>query len=157
LADALVQRTLEIIEYLSPMVFIVENPYTGLLKTRPVMANMEPFLRRVAYCFYGLPYRKETAIWTNLGDAWKPKRCTAKHPCKMPSNGRHPAIAQQGSSRNFERIAAFSRNELYRIPAALCDELAMAAEIRISGILQATEATLESRLEREWGQHDSRR
>ena len=118
------------------------------------MANMEPFLRRVTYCCYGTPYRKETAFWTNLGDAWKPKRCTAKHPCQMCSNGRHPAIAQQGTSLKFERIACFSRNELYRIPAALCDELAMATEIRISEILQRTEEALEARLERGWDRLD---
>jgi len=151
LADALVQRTLEIIEYLSPMVFIVENPYSGLLKTRPVMANMEPFLRRVTYCMYGMPYRKETAIWSNLGDVWKPQCCTAKNPCPMRAHGRHLAVAQQGSSgssRRIERIAGFSRNDLYRIPAALCDELAAVTEIKICAILQAAEEALETRLER---------
>ena len=157
LADALVQRTLEIIEYLSPMVFFIENPFTGLLKTRPIMETMQPFMRRVTYCMYGMPYRKETVFWTNLGEAWKPQRCTAKNPCPMRANGRHLAVAQQGSSnRRLERITGFSRNDLYRIPASLCDELALATEIRISAILQATEAALETRLEREWDQSDPR-
>ena len=73
-----------------------------------------------------------------------------KNPCSMRANGRHPAVAQQGSSRRFERIAGFARNELYRITAALCDELAMATEIRISEILQATEEALEEKFERGW-------
>ena len=132
------------------MVFFIENPYTGLLKTRPVMANMERFLRRVTYCHYGMPYRKETAIWTNVGEVWKPQCCTAKTPCPMRANGRHLAVAQQGSSRRLERIAGFSRNDLYRIPAALCDELALVTELRISEILQATEEALEDKFERGW-------
>jgi len=48
------------------------------------------------------------------------------------------------------RIAGFSQQDLYRIPAALCDELAMATEIRISEILQATEEALEDKFERGW-------
>ena len=48
------------------------------------------------------------------------------------------------------RIAGFCQKDLYRIPATLCDELAIATEIRISEILQATEEALEENFERGW-------
>ena len=70
--DALVSRTLDIIQYLQPTVWLIENPYTGLMKDRPVMQALREYLRRVCYCRCGLPYRKSTAIWTNLGNYWTP-------------------------------------------------------------------------------------
>ena len=39
--DALVMRTIEIIQYLRPTVWIIENPYAGLMKSRPVMCSGE--------------------------------------------------------------------------------------------------------------------
>ncbi len=49
LADSLVQRTLDIIDYFKPKAFFIENPFTGMLKKRPLMQHMEPYLRRVTY------------------------------------------------------------------------------------------------------------
>ena len=66
-ADALVSRTIEIIKYLQPTIFMMENPATGLMKKRPVMGPLQGYMRTVTYCSYGLPYKKATAIWTNLG------------------------------------------------------------------------------------------
>jgi len=81
-ADSLVQRTLEIMDYFQPTVFTIENPYTGMLRKRPCMEHMAPYLRRVTYCRYGAPYRKETAVWTNLGEHWQPRPlCTRANPC----------------------------------------------------------------------------
>ena len=45
--DALVAKTLEIIDYFKPRFFLLENPPTGLLKTRAVMARRTALPRPV--------------------------------------------------------------------------------------------------------------
>jgi hypothetical protein len=63
-ADSLVLKTLEIIDYLEPDVWVIENPESGLLKTRPFML-LRPYY--VAdYCKYDMGYRKRTAFWCNI-------------------------------------------------------------------------------------------
>ena len=47
-ADALVQRALEIIKYFNPRAWYIENPASGLLKTRQVM-HLLPCVE-VSYC-----------------------------------------------------------------------------------------------------------
>ena len=94
-ADQLVERTLAIVDYFKPKVWIIENPYTGYMKSRPCMAKMQPYLRTVCYCRYGLPYKKPTAIWTNLGNNWCERpMCTKVHPCDHTIDGKHPTRAQ---------------------------------------------------------------
>ena len=39
-ADALMQRALDIIEYFQPRAWYIENPASGLLKTRPVIQGI---------------------------------------------------------------------------------------------------------------------
>jgi hypothetical protein len=80
-SDALVRKTLEILYYLRPHCWAIENPYTGLLKSRPLMAPLERYLRVVSYCSYGSPYRKHTAVWSNLLFWAPPPRCSKEHPC----------------------------------------------------------------------------
>ena len=55
--DALVLRALEIMEHFDPLMWVIENPATGLLKTRPFMERL-PWVD-VTYCKYGTPYRKQ--------------------------------------------------------------------------------------------------
>ena len=83
-ADKLVRRTLEIIEYFQPKVWFIENPQTGLLKSRDFMGGT-PF-HDVTYCKYGYAYRKATRIWTNVAD-FKPLFC--RRDCVNMLNGRH--------------------------------------------------------------------
>ena len=76
-ADALVRRALEIIDWVKPRVFFLENPATGLLKTRDVVAGLKWF--DIDYCQFGpppggAPYRKRTRIWTNV-DVQAPRLC----------------------------------------------------------------------------------
>ena len=69
-ADCIVSKTLDIISYYDAPLFIIENPNTGLLKSRPCFAGMGVYKREITYCKYGLPYRKSTAfglISTNTG------------------------------------------------------------------------------------------
>ena len=114
-ADKLVQACLDIIEYLQPKYFFVENPNSGYLKTRPVVKGL-PYVI-VDYCMYKCLYRKRTRIWTNCKD-WKPKLCDRSHLV----NGKHQATAQQGPGKHSSTDVHFNRDALHRLPRALCDE-----------------------------------
>ena len=59
-ADGLVKRCLELIRDLQPRVWFLENPDSGLLKTRLFMFGL-PYVR-IDYFMYGAPYRKRTRI-----------------------------------------------------------------------------------------------
>ena len=107
------------IEYLQPNCWFIENPDSGLLKTRPCIEGL-PY-QRVDYCMYSnCPYRKRTRIWTNCTD-WTPKMCDRSH-C---INGRHAATAQRGCKKGDRRSGdqTFTRDELHRLPKELCEEL----------------------------------
>ena len=56
--DALVLRALEIMAHFDPLMWVIENPATRLLKTRPFMERL-PWVD-VTHCKYGTPYRKQT-------------------------------------------------------------------------------------------------
>ena len=82
---------------------------------------------------YGTPaYKKATRIWSNLGDNWQPKPvCCKDSRCESFENGVHSATAQSGPCYNKGSKTpegCHRQNELYHIPAALCDEIALAAE-----------------------------
>ena len=87
-ADAIVERTLEILRYLQPRYWTLENPQTGLLKTRPFMADIH--FTDVDYCKYGFPYRKRTRIWTNLRD-FQGNLCRYDCGSIIPGTRRHVA------------------------------------------------------------------
>ena len=89
-ADAIVQRCLDIIAFWRPRFWILENPQTGLLKSRDVIQGL-PW-KDVDYCAYQDPvlYRKRTRVWTNC-TGWVPRP-----PCTH--NG-HPHSAQKGPQR----------------------------------------------------------
>ena len=83
--DALVLRALEIMEHFNPLMWVIENPATGLLKTRPFMERL-PWVD-VAYCKHGTPYRKQTRLWTNM--RWRPSRglCRSGSRCDAWEDG----------------------------------------------------------------------
>ena len=114
-ADALVCRCLQLIAELQPKVWFMENPDSGLLKTRILVADL-PYVR-VDYCMYGAPYRKRTRIWTNAD--WQPKLCDRRH---LVDN-KHIKTAQRGGRNNWSSDDRFSVDELHRLPQALCDEI----------------------------------
>ena len=61
-ADAIVLRTLEIIQYLKPKQWFLENPDTGLLKTRGILDHLPSV--RVDYCqFSPWGWMKPTRVW----------------------------------------------------------------------------------------------
>jgi hypothetical protein len=125
-ADALVQRTRDVICYLQPRVWWIENPDTGLLKTRAVLSGV-PYVR-VDYCMYGAPYRKRTRLWTNV-----PPLLANMHLCNQLcgafANGHHAATAQRGPSRRCLEEGVedrFSVSQLHALPEALTETIEMA-------------------------------
>ena len=75
--DALVLSALEIIAHFDPLMWVIENPATGLLKTRPFMRCVD-----VTYCKHGTPYRKQTRLWTNM--RWRPRRSLRRPGLSIP-------------------------------------------------------------------------
>jgi len=140
LADAIVQKTLAILELLRArnprLTFSMENPWTGMLKGREFMSEFNSHLKVVNYCKYGLKYKKTTAVWTNLAH-WEPRPlCTKASPCPGLVDGRHELTAQRGTKRDLKtgicRGGSCSRDTLYAIPPELCREWAVAATAQLT-------------------------
>ena len=120
-ANEVVLKTVEIIDYFKPKIFVIENPATGLLKKQPFMKDL--YYVDVDYCKYGFNYRKRTRLWTNL-EGWQP-RPLCKKDCGKVVGNRHIETAQRGSNK----IAGSGRdnnkhkqNDLYKIPEELVEK-----------------------------------
>ena len=108
-SDKIVQRCLDIIQYWRPKYWALENPQTGLLKTREVIQGL-PFVD-VDYCAFGAPYRKRTRFWTNC--TWTPS--------KRGEHGRSPHPMQvRWQGRDGQRCTLAM---LHSIPTPLTREL----------------------------------
>ena len=122
LADSLVLRTQEIINYFNPRVWFIENPQTGLLKDRPFMVGI-PFcdVDYCAYCDWG--YRKRTRLWNNVD--FQGKACPGPGICQNMEGERHKNTAQQGRNNSKTGLYGehFSTQNLHRIPLNLCHEI----------------------------------
>ena len=122
LADSLVLRSREIINYFNPRVWFIENPQTGMLKDREFMYGI-PFtdVDYCAYCDWG--YRKRTRLWNNVDFAGK--LCPGKGLCPNMSGNRHKTTAQQGKNKYKDGLYGehFTRTGLHRIPPALCEAI----------------------------------
>lgn len=114
-ANAIVKRTLEIIEYFKPTVWFMENPQTGLLKKQDVVKNI-PFYD-VDYCQYGMLYRKRTRIWTNKV-GFTPRLCD-RLTCPGMNGTRHKLSC--GNGFKVERPTTLA--ERYSIPSKLIIDL----------------------------------
>jgi hypothetical protein len=131
-ADKLVGRALEIIAYFGCN-WAMENPQTGLLKTREIVEGL-PFFD-TSYCRYNnYQYKKTTRIWSSLALCLR-KPCSHKDPCTAMVGRRHPKTAQRSrrSSDPSDRDNNCSTKQLYSIPSELCDEIADAAESALTG------------------------
>ncbi len=122
LADALVQRTLVIIEWFQPRAWFVENPSGSLLWRRFHFSRVV----HTSYCSYGFPYRKHTSIATNLRDFLLRDPCGGAGVCAQMVGSRHLAHAQKGGGGVTN--AYFSRDELHRIPGELCHDVVRGCE-----------------------------
>ena len=119
LADSLVKKCFEILDYFKPRVWILENVGTGLLVKR--MENIRPGLRKtfVDYCFYGKPYRKRTVLWSNI--QLKLGLCQGKGKCKSMENGKHIGSVGNGSSNYKIRVSSIWDKDA--IPDELIDSI----------------------------------
>ena len=121
-SDKLVRKVLDLANHFN-VPFFMENPHSGLLKSRDVVKGIP--MRVIDYCAYADDdwpgrYRKRTSIWTNTD--WHPARpLCVRSTCHFCSNGkRHDHIAQQ---RAKDGTPAQSLKQLYSIPSALPEEL----------------------------------
>ena len=123
-ANKIVQKTLEILTYFEPKFWVIENPQTGLLKSQPFMSELS--FNDVDYCKYGMPYRKRTRLWNNI-EAWHPRPLCRRTCASMDNTGKkHKEVAQhspQGAKVTWGNRSGFRRDELYRIPTELVDEI----------------------------------
>ena len=120
-ANEIVLKTLEIIEFLNPKHYILENPQTGQLQNQWFMYGL-PY-SDVDYCCYGFRYRKRTRLWHNITN-WIP-RALCKRDCgSIDETGqRHKESAQRGPSGKQINQKTHTMKELYRIPEELIHEI----------------------------------
>jgi hypothetical protein len=136
LADSLVKRSLELIEYFQPRLWFIENPTTGLLKDRPFMQGLA--FTDLDYCCYSdWGYRKRTRLWTN--SSFVGRLCQGVGVCPNIEGKRHRSTAQQGRNRTATGLhgETHSTKTLYRIPAALCEELEAACRALVTASAEA--------------------
>ena len=118
LADSLVAKCFEIIDYFKPKVWIVENVGTGLLVKR--MESIRPGLQMVFvdYCAYGKPYRKRTVLWSNI--ALTLLLCGGQGVCRQMNGCRHKGSV--GTDRPpYNSVRVKNVWEKDAIPDSLCD------------------------------------
>ena len=129
LADSLVKRTLEILEYFSSALWTIENPATSLLWQRPVAQPLLEQIAKTSYCRYGYPYRKHTWFANNFALKLRPQ-CDGT--CGQMKGRRHLQHAQRGgggADRDAEgKPVRHSLDQLHSIPPALCTDILVAVE-----------------------------
>ena len=125
LADSLVLRSQEIINYFNPRVWFIENPQTGLLKDRPFMVSI-PFCDVDYCCYCDWGYRKRTRLWNNVDFAGQ--ICPGPGLCPNMDGYRHRTTAQQGKNRCNTGLYGthLSQQHLHKIPNNLCLDIVKA-------------------------------
>ncbi len=106
---AIVEKTIEIIDYLGPQFFFIENP-RGKLRKLDIMKDIPR--KTVTYCQYGENRMKPTDIWTNLD--WEPKPMCKNGDSCHESAPRGSRTGTQGMKNAYEKS---------KIPYELCKEL----------------------------------
>ena len=104
----ILRRTQEIIEFLQPKAWYLENPYTGSMKS---YIDQKPYI--FDYCMFDFDYRKRTAVWSNL--VLESKMCDKSHLV----NGRHLRTAIGSSKTQPGQGGSRSKGGRYSVPADL--------------------------------------
>ena len=122
--DMLAIYALNLIDVLQPRFWILENPQSGKLKTRPFMQALQ--YADAAYCMYSdWGYRKRTRFWNNI-PGLQLKDCHGDCPnMTLSVHGHmvHRTSAQKGPSHGSTTDRNFTFVELYRIPPALVEAI----------------------------------
>lgn len=119
-ATKIVKKTIDIINYLKPKHFIIENP-VGLLRHMKVMEPLNQYKHTVSYCKYGTSYQKNTDIWTNK--KFKPCLCRKGNRCKNSRlTGTHSITVQKGRNKNYTPGTP-NIYDRYKVPHRLVSEL----------------------------------
>lgn len=120
LADSLVRKSFEIIDYFSPRVWILENVGTGHLVSRMDMirSGLDSYL--VDYCAYGKPYRKRTILWSN--HVLDLKLCTGAGVCPQMDGRVHIGSCGNGTLK-YNSVQVSSVWDKDAIPELLIDHI----------------------------------
>ena len=117
-SDRCVQRCIDIIRHFAPASWFIENPQSGLLKHRQVVAGL-PYVDE-DYCKFAFPYRERTRIWTNT--SLTSRLC--RHDCGASDGKKHTNWAQKAGKHRGD---GFAREDLYNMPPLLCEDIFQAA------------------------------
>ena len=119
-ANSIVRRTLEIIDYLQPTHWMMENPQSGLLRDQSVVLG-RPY-NDLGYCKYGMPHRKRTRLWNNI-EAWTPRPLCKKDCGRMVGNI-HEQCAQRSPPLHLASVRRrYRAQDLCKVPEPLIEEL----------------------------------
>ena len=137
------RRTKELIEYLQPKYYAIENPLASKLWKMGIFDEYPK--KKLSYCMYGFPYRKNTILASNT--PFRPKSCDGRS-CGfvrtfVDENGKtkklHLETAKQGYSASAKKYGVqagrHTREQLYRVPAGLIKDVLES----VSGRLVSTE------------------
>jgi len=121
LADSIVLKVFEILDYFKPERWYIENPHSSLLKKRPFM-DLLPFYD-VDYCrFSDWGYKKKTRIWTNV--RYRDMLCEGEGKCTNMTGRFHKvSFGGQGRPKDHVYQSCPAGDTAYRIPAKLIKEL----------------------------------
>lgn len=115
--DAILNKVLEIIEYLEPKYWCIENP-RGYMRKMPQMQDLNR--TTLNYCKYGSMFFKPTDLWNNFNYEGK----TCKYERKgMKVDCHHLRVKGNHSTRVRGGIQRASREQAYSIPSGLFEDI----------------------------------
>ena len=79
-------------------------------------------LKDVDDCKDGMPYRKRTRLWHNVG-CWAPRPLCKEDCDNMSDNGRRHTERAQRRPTDGREGRRFKRQELYNVPESLISEI----------------------------------
>ena len=116
LADSIVARTLEIIRHLQPKGWLIENPATGLLKTRGVVGGL-PFTTVRRYCMYSDGLTKLSQRFQNGDQASCTRVVHRDRQCGQKSRSARVPSRQFGHRQKMQRDVDDGHPELGKLAA----------------------------------------